>query len=85
MLGVDDRLVTPATMKWVKVGATIIIDIGVNATRKVCGIAFSIEKFTKALKDLQTNGYIDKLIDETKKSNTCWHIEIKPNAKPLTN
>ena len=62
-----------------------IIDIGVNATRKVCGIAFSIEKFTKALKDLQTNGYIDKLIDETKKSNTCWHIEIKPNAKPLIN
>lgn len=60
-----------------------IIDIGVHSTRKVCGKAFSAEKFTKALKDLQANGYIEKLIDETKKSNTCWHIEIKPNAKLL--
>jgi CTP:phosphocholine cytidylyltransferase-like protein len=60
-----------------------IIDIGVNSTRKMCGKSFSAEKFTKALKDLQADGYIDKLIDETKKTNTCWHIEIKPNAKLL--
>lgn len=60
-----------------------IIDVGVNSTRKICGKAFSAEKFTKALKDLQANGYIDKLIDETRKTNTCWHIEIKPNVKPL--
>ncbi len=60
-----------------------IIDIGVNSTRKVCGKSFSIEKFTKALKDLQAKGYIEKLIDETKRTNTCWHIEIKPNVKRL--
>ncbi|MDX2507449.1 MAG: peptidoglycan-binding domain-containing protein [Gammaproteobacteria bacterium] len=60
-----------------------IIDIGVNSTRAVSGVAFNIEKFTKALSDLQTKGYISKLIDETKKSNTCWHIEITPNIKPL--
>lgn len=60
-----------------------IIDIGVNSTRAVCGKAFSIEKFTKALSDLQAKGYIDKLIDETKKSNTCWHIEVTPDRKSL--
>jgi LysM repeat protein len=62
-----------------------IIDIGANSTRNVCGKAFSVEKFTKALEDLQANGYIDQLIDETDKTNSCWHIEIKPNAKPLIN
>lgn len=60
-----------------------IIDIGVNSTRKVCGKSFSAEKFTKALKNLQGKGYIEKLIDETKKTNTCWHIEIKTNSKAL--
>ena len=60
-----------------------IIDIGVSSTRKVCGKSFSAEKFTKALTDLQAKRYIEKLIDETKKTNTCWHIEIKPNSKAL--
>jgi hypothetical protein len=60
-----------------------IIDIGANSTRGVCGKAFSVEKFTKALEDLQADGYIDILIDETDKTNSCWHIEIKPNVKPL--
>ncbi len=60
-----------------------IIDIGVNSTRAVCGASFNIAKFTKALNELQTQGYIDKLIDETSKSNTCWHIEVQPNKKPI--
>jgi len=32
---------------------------------------------------LETDGYIKKFIDETNKSNTCWHVEIIPNAKAL--
>ena len=60
-----------------------IIDIGVNSTRAVCGPAFSIDKFTKALTELQSSGYIDTLIDETKKTNSCWHLEVRPNQKTL--
>lgn len=60
-----------------------IFDIGVNSTRSVCGSNFNIERFTNALNELKTNGYIDRVIDETKKSNSCWHIEIEPNIKPL--
>ncbi len=60
-----------------------IFDIGVNSTRAVCGAAFDIDKFTKVLNGLVQEGYIDRLIDETNKSNSCWHIEIQPNKKPL--
>lgn len=59
-----------------------IIDIGVNSTKSVCK-NFDAEKFTNALKSLEKEGYIDKLIDETKKSNSCWHLEIKPNKKSI--
>ncbi|WP_299597999.1 peptidoglycan-binding domain-containing protein [uncultured Microbulbifer sp.] len=59
-----------------------IFDIGVNSTRAVCK-GFNIKKFTSCLNDLVSEGYIEKLIDETGKSNSCWHIEIKPNKKPL--
>jgi len=72
--------VTDATYKTLN-----IIDIGVNSTRAASGSSFNLDKFTKALNNLQTKGYIEKVIDETKKSNTCWHIEIKPNKKPITN
>ena len=30
-----------------------------------------------------TMRHIHELIDETKKSNMCWHLEIKPNARSL--
>lgn len=60
-----------------------VIDIGVNSTRAVCGASFNIEKFTKSLNDLKNDGYIERFIDETKKTNTCWHIEVKPNKKPI--
>ncbi|MEZ5591286.1 MAG: peptidoglycan-binding domain-containing protein [Gammaproteobacteria bacterium] len=60
-----------------------IIDIGVNSTRAACGASFNIENFTKAFNELKNEGYIERFIDETKKSNTCWHIEIKPNKKPI--
>ena len=61
-----------------------IIDIGVNSTKAAAGSSFKLEAFTKSLNNLATEGYIEKVIDETKKSNTCWHIEVKPNKKPIT-
>lgn len=61
-----------------------IFDIGVNSTRAVCK-SFNMTKFTKALENLVADGYIENLIDETKKSNSCWHIEIKPNIKSIPN
>lgn len=60
-----------------------IIDIGLNSTRNA-NKSFNKNKFTKALKNLEKEGYIDRLIDETGKSNQCWHIEITPNKKSLT-
>lgn len=59
-----------------------VFDIGVNST-KAKNKNFDKAKFTAALKDLCTNGYISKLIDETGKSNNCWHLEIVPNAKMI--
>ncbi len=60
-----------------------IIDIGLNSTRNA-NKSFNKNKFTKALKNPEKEGYIDRLIDETGKSNQCWHIEITPNKKSLT-
>jgi peptidoglycan hydrolase-like protein with peptidoglycan-binding domain len=60
-----------------------IVDIGVNSTRAVCGASFNVETFTTALEGMRADGYIEKLIDETRKTNNCWHIEVKPNKKPL--
>lgn len=45
---------------------------------------FSVKKFTAVLKALTEDGYIKKFIDETGKSNKCWHIEVVPNAKKIT-
>jgi hypothetical protein len=59
-----------------------IIDIGVNSTKSVCK-NFDAKKFTNTLRSLEKEGFIDKLIDETKKSNSCWHLEIKPNKKSI--
>jgi len=36
------------------------------------------------LASLAKEGYIDRFIDETNKSNQCWHIEIMPNKKILS-
>lgn len=59
-----------------------VFDIGVNSTKAVCK-NFNMEKFTSALKNLKDEGYIFDFIDETAKSNKCWHVEIKPFAKSL--
>lgn len=62
-----------------------IIDIGVNSTELACGKQFSKKKFTNAIEELVSNGYIELLEDETNRSNSCWHIEIKVNKKPISN
>lgn len=60
-----------------------VIDIGVNSTRAVAGTTFDLKAMTKAFSALDRSGYIRTFIDETAKSNNCWHLEIVPNAKPL--
>lgn len=57
-------------------------DIGLNST-KAKSKNFSKEKLTNAFQDLKKQGYIKNFIDETMKSNSCWHLEIIPNAKDL--
>jgi hypothetical protein len=60
-----------------------IIDLGVNSTKAVAGNSFNQAGLTKAFHDLEKTGYIKKFIDETAKKNSCWHLEIVPNAKKL--
>lgn len=60
-----------------------IFDIGVNSTKTAGGATFDIQKLTNALNELKKEGYIQNLIDETKKTNSCWHVEIKPNIKAI--
>lgn len=57
-------------------------DIGLNST-KAKSKNFSKEKLTKAFKELEKQGYIRNFIDETMKSNSCWHLEIMPNSPSL--
>lgn len=58
-------------------------DIGLNSTRAKTK-NFSKEKFTKVFAELKQQGYIKNFIDETMKSNSCWHLEISPNAKNIS-
>lgn len=60
-----------------------VFDIGVNSTKAVAGNNFSIIKLTAAFQKLVKDGYIKRLIDETNKTNHCWHLEIVPGAKVL--
>jgi hypothetical protein len=60
-----------------------VIDIGVGSTREVAGPGFGTAKLTKAFMALRDQGYIQHFIDETAKSNSCWHLEIVPGAKKL--
>ncbi|WP_166114602.1 peptidoglycan-binding domain-containing protein [Pseudoalteromonas sp. Z9A5] len=75
---VSKHCVTPEVYKTLN-----IIDIGVNSTRSACGKEFNKEKFSKSLQYLVKTGYINHYIDETNKSNNCWHIEIAPNKKAI--
>jgi peptidoglycan hydrolase-like protein with peptidoglycan-binding domain len=59
-----------------------VIDIGLNSM-KAANKNFDAKKFTAALQKLKDEGYLETLIDETMKSNTAWHIEIKVNKKVL--
>ncbi len=59
-----------------------VFDIGVNSTKSKSK-NFNRTKFTDALNDLCSDGYISKVLDETAKSNNCWHLEIIPNSKQI--
>jgi hypothetical protein len=60
-----------------------VFDIGVNSTKAKAGKTFNLAGLTKAFQALKKEGYISTFIDETAKSNTCWHLEIVPGAKAL--
>jgi hypothetical protein len=44
---------------------------------------FDAKKFGATLQKLKDDGYIETLIDETMKSNSAWHFEIRVNKKAL--
>jgi hypothetical protein len=60
-----------------------VFDIGVNSSRVQAGASFDLAGLTRAFTKMAAEGYIRTFIDETAKSNTCWHLEIVPNTKPL--
>ena len=60
-----------------------VIDIGFNSTRAAAGASFNHKGLTQAFAKLAGQGYIATFIDETAKSNCCWHLEIVPGAKKL--
>jgi hypothetical protein len=60
-----------------------VFDLGVNSTKKKAGKSFNMAALTTAFKELKKQGYIAHFIDETAKSNSCWHLEIVPDIKPL--
>lgn len=57
-------------------------DIGLNST-KAKSKNFNKERLTQTFKELERQGYIKHFIDETMKSNSCWHLEITPNSQSL--
>lgn len=79
----DGRLVSRHVTTAARYALLNVIDIGVNSTRVAAGASFNLDGMTSAFAKLEKDGFIKKFIDETKKSNTCWHVEIVPNAKPL--
>jgi hypothetical protein len=60
-----------------------VFDIGVGSTQAKAGKSFNKAGLTKAFAALEKDGYIKDFIDETKKKNNCWHLEIVPDAKAL--
>jgi methanogenic corrinoid protein MtbC1 len=60
-----------------------VFDIGVNSTKAKAGKTFNLAGLTKAFAALKKEGYITNFIDETGKTNNCWHLEITPDAKAL--
>ena len=75
---VSDHVVTPAAY-----AKRNVIDIGLGSTQAAAGASFKRNELTKAFNKLVADGYIAKFIDETAKSNACWHLEIAPGAKSL--
>jgi len=76
-LSVGDAKVSRHCVSSAQYSEKNVIDIGLNSTKAVAGNSFNQESFTKALSRLTTKGLISKFIDETGRSNTTWHVEIK--------
>ncbi|WP_323814137.1 peptidoglycan-binding protein [Cellvibrio sp. NN19] len=57
-------------------------DIVVNSTHSR-NSSFDKNALTRSFKQLEKQGFINKFIDETMKKNSCWHLEISPNAKDI--
>lgn len=61
-----------------------IIDIGIGSCERAFGASnVKVDALCRAFRALEVEGYIAKFVDETRKTNKCWHIEIIPNAKPI--
>ena len=60
-----------------------VIDIGLNSM-KAANKSFDAKKFGAAMQKLKSEGYLEVFIDETMKSNSAWHFEIKVNKKALS-
>ena len=75
---VSNHVVTHASY-----AARNVIDIGLHSTEVAAGASFKLGELTKAFIKLQAAGYIAKFIDETGGTNSCWHLEIVPGAKPM--
>jgi hypothetical protein len=76
-LTIGNKKVSRHAVSSAQYSARNVIDIGVNSTKAVAGNSFSQEAFTNALSRLEGARVITKFIDETKKVNTTWHVEIK--------
>jgi lysozyme family protein len=60
-----------------------VFDIGVNSTKAKAGKTFNLAGLTKAFEALKKEGYLADFINETMKTNNCWHLEIVPGSKAL--
>ena len=76
-LSVGNRRVSRHCVSPAQYSRNNVIDIGVHSTKAVAGATFNQKTFTSALRRLENEGLIEKFIDETKKANTTWHVEIK--------
>jgi hypothetical protein len=76
-LSVGSRRVSRHCVSPAQYSRNNVIDIGVHSTKAVAGATFDQKAFTSALRRLENEGFIEKFIDETKKADTTWHVEIK--------
>lgn len=85
-LGAKGRRVSLHVVSFDQYARLNVIDLGVNSTKRVAGASFTPQTkaaLTRAFTKMKSQGFLAEFIDETAKRNNCWHIEVKPDAKPL--